>query len=215
MTADVKPRRRYDSPRRRAQAAETRKDILEAARRLFERQGYAATSMAAIAAEAGVAVKTVYYAFETKRGVLVALWHLLLRGDDEPVPVGERPWFKEVLGEPDPRRQLQLNARNSRAVKERAGALLEILRNAAPADAELGALWERIEAEFYDNQRSIVESLQRKDALRRELDVVGATDVMWTLNHPSVYRLLVGERGWTPQRYEEWLADAFCSELLR
>jgi AcrR family transcriptional regulator len=214
MTNPVKPRRRYDSPRRREQAAATRMDILEAAQRLFERQGYSGTSMAAIAAEAQVAVKTVYLAFETKRGVLLALWHLLLRGDEEPIPVGERAWFQEVVEEPNPARQLRLNARNSRIVKERAGALMEILRNAAPADPELEALWNRIQAEFYDNQRSIVEVLERKNALKAGLDVSRATDILWALNHPSLYRLLVGDRGWTPERYEEWLADAFCSELL-
>jgi AcrR family transcriptional regulator len=214
MTNPVKPRRRYDSPRRREQAAATRMDILEAAQRLFERQGYSGTSMAAIAAEAQVAVKTVYLAFETKRGVLLALWHLLLRGDEEPIPVGERAWFQEVVEEPNPARQLRLNARNSRIVKERAGALMEILRNAAPADPELEALWNRIQAEFYDNQRSIVEVLERKSALKAGLDVARATDILWALNHPSLYWLLVGGRGWTPEQYEEWLADAFCSELL-
>ena len=215
MARSVKPRRRYDSPRRREQAAATRRDILVAAQRLFEQQGYAATSMGAIAAEAGVALKTVYLAFETKRGVLLALWHLLLRGDEKPVPVGERPWFREVVEEPDPKRQLRLNARNSRIVKERGGALMEILRGAAPADPELDALWKRIQAEFYDNQRSIVEVLDGKNALRSGLDVAHATDILWTLNHPNLYWLLVGDRGWTPERYEEWLADSLCSQLLR
>jgi AcrR family transcriptional regulator len=215
MTDGVKPRRRYDSPRRREQAAATRRDILEAAQRLFERQGYAATSMAAVAAEAGVAVKTVYLAFETKRGVLLALWHLLLRGDEEPLPVGERPWFREVMEEPDARRQLRLNARNSRMVKERAGALMEVLRDAAPAEPELAALWSRIQAEFFDNQRTIVEALHRKGALKPGLDVDSAADILWTLNHPNVWWLLVGARGWAPDRYESWLADVLCAELLR
>ncbi len=214
MSDNVKPRRRYDSPRRREQAAATRRDILEAALRLFERQGYSATSMAAVAAEAEVALKTVYLAFETKRGVLIALWHLLLRGDEAPVPVGERPWYREVIDEPDPRQQLRLNARNSRNVKERAGALLPILQNAAPADPEIGALWNRIQSEFYDNQRTIVESLDQKQALSPGLDVDRATDIVWTLNHPSVYQLLVVDRGWSADGYEAWLGDAFCRELL-
>lgn len=213
MADDLKPRR-YDSPRRRLQAAATRKEILEAALRLFERRGYAATSMAAIAAEAGVAPKTVYLAFQSKRGLLLALWHLLLRGDEEPVPVGERQWFREVVDEPDPERLLRLNARNSRIVKERAGALLEILRGAAPADVELDALWQRIQTEFYENQRSIVAQLQKNNSLRDGLGVDHGADILWTLNHPSVYRLLVGERGWTLDRYEEWLGDVFCSQLL-
>src|ERR671937_2719513 len=101
MAEPVKSRR-YESPRRRAQAAATRREILEAAQRLFERQGYAATTMAAIAAEAGVALKTVYVAFETKSGLLRALWHLRLRGDEEDVPVGERAWYRAVLEQPDP-----------------------------------------------------------------------------------------------------------------
>src|SRR5215217_4210057 len=96
MAEPVKTRP-YNSPRRREQAAATRRQILDAAQRLFERQGYAATTMAAIAAEAGVATKTVYLAFETKSGVLRALWHLLLRGDDEDRPVADRAWYQEVL----------------------------------------------------------------------------------------------------------------------
>jgi len=213
MPDRLKPRR-YDSPRRRRQAAATRREILAAALRLFEQRGYAATSIASIAAESGVALKTVYLAFQTKRGVVLALWHLLLRGDEEPVPVSERRWFREVMDEPDPERLLRLNARNSRIVKERAGALLEILRSAAPADTELDALWQRIQAEFYDNQRAIVERLQGNNALRPGLDVGHGADILWTLNHPNLYRLLVGDRGWTPGQYEDWLGDAFCSQLL-
>ena len=130
------------------------------------------------------------------------------------MPVGERPWFREVIDEPDPEHLLRLNARNSRIVKERAGALLEILRSAAPADVELDALWMRIQTEFYENQRSIVEQLQNNGALMASLEVDRGADILWTLNHPSVYGLLVGDRGWSLQQYEEWLGDAFCSQLL-
>lgn len=210
----VKPARSYESPRRREQAAETRARVLSAAQRLFESRGYAATSMNAIAAEAGVAAKTVYVAFESKAGVLRALWNVLLRGDDGPAPVGERAWFREVLLEPDPRRQLELNARNSRMVKERVGSLLDVLEGAATADPELGALWERIQREFHENQRAVVRSLHRKRALRPGLGVASATDILWTLNHPAVYRLLVRERGWRPARYEEWFAQAASAQLL-
>jgi len=215
MADRVKPKRAYDSSRRRAQAAATRRDILQAAQRLFEQQGYPATSMTAIADEAGVAVKTVYLAFETKRGVLLALWHLLLRGDEEPVPIGQRPWYQEVIAEPDSERKLFLTAHNSRLIKERAGPLMAILRSAAPTDPDLDALWQRIQTDFYDHQRRIVDSLAEGEALRPGLDVARAADLLWTLNHPDVYWLLVGQRGWTPEEYEEWLADAFCAQLLR
>jgi AcrR family transcriptional regulator len=207
-------KRTYDSPRRREQAAATRRDILEASQRLFEEHGYPATSMAAIAAEAGVALKTVYLAFGTKRGLLLALWHLLLRGDEEPVPVGERSWYRDVIDEPDPARQLRLNAHNSRVVKERVAPLLEVVRDAASTDLELDALWRRIESDFYDNQRAIVQALHDNDGLRPGLDVARATDLLWTLNHPSLYWLLVGERGWTPEQYETWLAEVLAAQLL-
>jgi AcrR family transcriptional regulator len=210
----VKATRRYDSPRRREQAAATRREILEAAQRLFERQGYAATTVAAIAAEAGVALKTVYVAFETKSGLLRALWHLLLRGDEEDAPMGQRQWYRELLEEPDPERQVRLMARTSRLVKLRAAALMEVIRSAAPADPDIAALWSRIQSEFHGIQRPIVESLHEKGALRPGLDVDRATDILWTLNHPNVWQLLVVERGWTPEEHEQWLGDAACSELL-
>jgi AcrR family transcriptional regulator len=206
--------RRYESPRRREQAAATRRDILDAAQRLFERQGYAATTMAAVATEAGVALKTVYLAFETKSGVLRALWNLLLRGDEGEAPVAQRRWYREVLDEPDPERQLRLNARNSRVVKVRIAPLLEVIRSAAPVDPDIDALWQRIQTEFHANQRVIVESLHRRKALAPGLTVDRATDILWTINHPNVWQLLVGERGWTPERFEAWFADLACSQLL-
>jgi AcrR family transcriptional regulator len=206
--------RRYDSPRRREQAATTRREILEAAQRLFERQGYAATTMAAIAAEAGVALKTVYVAFETKSGLLRALWHLLLRGDEDDVPIGDRAWYREVLAEPDPERQLRLGAHNARLVKERAGVLLAVIRSAAAVDADIEALWDRIESDFYVNQRAVVQVLHDNGALRPGLDVTRAADIMWTLNHPDVWHLLVSARGWTSEAWEEWFGDTVCAQLL-
>lgn len=213
MPEPVKPRRRYESPRRREQAEATRRAILGAAKLRFERDGYVATTMAAIAEEAQVSAKTVYTAFETKAGVLRALWHLLLRGDEDERPVGERGWFQEVLDEPDPVQQLRLNARNARRVKARAGTLLGVIRSAAVVDADAAALWDRIGTDFHANQRTIVESLAAKGALRPGLGVERATDVLWTLNHPDVWLLLTG-RGWTPEEFEDWFAGATRAELL-
>jgi AcrR family transcriptional regulator len=213
MADRVKPRR-YDSPRRREQAAATRREILAAAQRLFERQGYAATTMAAIAAEAGVALKTVYVAFETKSGLLRALWHLLLRGDEADVPVGDRDWYRRVVEERDPRRQIELTARNSRLVKERAAALMRVIRNAATADADIAALWARIQSDFHDNQRTIVAALAKNAPLRSGLDVDRAADILWTLNHPDTWLLLVAERGWSPEEWERWFAATVAEQLL-
>jgi AcrR family transcriptional regulator len=215
MAEPVKAKRRYDSPRRRAQAAATRRDILEAAQRLLERRGYAATTMEAIAAEAGVALKTVYLGFETKSGLLRALWNHLLRGGRDDVPVAQQQWYRQVVEEPDPERQLRLGARNSRVVKLRIAALLEVIRSAAPIDPDIAALWHRIQTEFHANQRVIVERLNDKNALSPTLDVDRATDILWTINHPNLWQLLVDERGWTPEQYEQWCADLACSQLLK
>jgi AcrR family transcriptional regulator len=215
MAEPVKAKRRYDSPRRRAQAAATRRDILEAAQRLLERRGYAATTMEAIAAEAGVALKTVYLGFETKSGLLRALWNHLLRGGRDDVAVAQQQWYRQVVEEPDPERQLRLGARNSRVVKLRIAALLEVIRSAAPIDPDIAALWHRIQTEFHANQRVIVERLNDKNALSPTLDVDRATDILWTINHPNLWQLLVDERGWTPEQYEQWCADLACSQLLK
>jgi AcrR family transcriptional regulator len=214
MPGSVKSPRPYNSPRRREQAAATRRSILDAAQRLFERQGYAATTMEAIATEAGVALKTVYVVFTTKSGLLRALWDLLLKGDQDDAAVAERPWYREVMEEPDPERQLRLNARNARMVKERIAGVLEVIRDAAPIDADTAALWELIQTDFYENQRVIVTSLGEKHALHAGLDVTRATDILWTLNHPDQWFLLVGRRGWTADQFEQWFADTAVAQLL-
>jgi AcrR family transcriptional regulator len=211
----VKQTRQYDSPRRREQAAATRRTILDAAQQLFERDGYAATSVPSIAAEAGVALKTVYVGFETKANLLNALWEARLGEDEEAVPVFERAWYRSLVTEPDPERKLRIVAAQAREVKTRSGDLLEVIRNAAWADVEIALLWGRIQAKLLDVQRSVVGQLVESKALAGSLDVATATDILWTLNHPSVWRLLVRERGWTPEQYERWLGDTFCSQLLR
>ncbi|MEA2843824.1 MAG: hypothetical protein QOJ69_1495, partial [Actinomycetota bacterium] len=159
-------RRPYNSPRRREQAAATRRTILEAAERLFVRDGYPTTTMEAIAGEAGVSLKTVYLPFSTKSGLLRALWDLRLKGDEGDPPVVRQEWFREVMEERDPVRKLQLNARNSRAAKTRIGGLFKVIRGAAEIDADCGALWRLIQSDFHANQRTIVDSLHRGGGLR-------------------------------------------------
>jgi AcrR family transcriptional regulator len=215
VTGDVKVARRYESPRRRAQAEATRRDILGAARRRFEADGYAGATMAEIAADAGVALKTVYLAFGTKSGLLRALWNLLLRGDESDVPVAGRQWYLDVLEETDPERQLRLNARNSTAGKQRLAGILEVIRSAAAGDPDVAELSRRIETEYHANQRVIVERLGQRRQLRPGLALDRAADILWTINHPSTWQLLVVERGWTPDEYERWSGDLACTELLR
>ena len=214
MVEPVKAKRRYDSTRRRAQAEATRRDILDAAQRLFERQGYVSTTMEAISAEAGVALKTVYVAFETKSGLLRALWNHLLRGGRDEVPVAEQQRYREILAEPDAERQLRVTVRNSVVVKRRIAGVAEVIRSASTIDPDIGALWKRIQSEFHANQRVIVERLDAKGRLAPGLDVDRAADILWTLNHPNLWQLLVGERGWTPDQFERWFAETARAQLL-
>jgi AcrR family transcriptional regulator len=215
VAKDVKRPRSYRSPRREQQAAATRREIVRAAQQLFEAQGYAVTTMNAVASEAGVALKTVYLAFETKARLLRAVWDVALKGDDSDAPVAQRPWYLEVLDEPDPERKLRRLAAASCAVKLRIAALLRVIRDAAPSDDEIGELWALIQSDFHANQGAVVATLDRVGALAPGVDVARATDILWTLNHPDVWLLLVGQRRWTPLEFEQWLGDTAIAQLLR
>jgi AcrR family transcriptional regulator len=215
MSRPVKASRGYHSPHRQEQAAATKRRILDAAHLLFREQGYPATTMSEIAATAGVSGKTVYLAFETKSRLLRALWDLLLKGDQDDAGVAERPWYRAVLEEPDASRQLAMLAEASCAVKGRIGGIFRVIRTAAPTDPDSGELWRLIQSDFHANQRAVVESLSRKGALRSELDVDRATDILWMLNHPDTWLLLVEDRGWSPAEFEAWFVDTSRHQLLR
>ena len=214
MPAAVNPRRGYDSPRRREQAAETRRKILDAAGELFARDGNAAVAMPALADRAGVALKTVYLAFGTKAGVLHGLWDVRLGGDDQPIPVTERPWYRQLLQADDPHQLVRAGARQSRVVKDRAGDLMRIIRQAAVTEPALAGLWDRIETEFRAVLGGLAERLAALGSLTPGVDVTRATDLLWTLNHPDTWYLLVRQCGWTADAYEQWVGDTLSAQLL-
>ena len=214
MADAVKPARRYESPRRREQAEATRREILDAAERLFLRDGYAATTMAAIAAEARVSLRTVYVAFETKAGVLRALWNHRLRSDQPGVPMTQHPDVLAALDQRDPEQMLRMNARNSTLGKLRIGHLAVVIRTAAPIDPEIAELHHRIDQQYRALQGQFVERLHRRRALKKGLGVERGTDILWVINHPDTWQLYV-DRGWTPEEYERWAGDAAVRELLR
>ena len=216
MTEDVKPRRRYESPRRQEQAAQTRRDILAAAGSLFRERGYGGTSMPQIAARAGVVVETVYRAFGSKAALFREVIESALAGGPTraDVPVEERPAIRALIEEPDPRRQVALYAATQPGIHRRAGPLLRALRDAAGTDRELRKLWDEMEAWRLEGQGRMAGMLAERGALRRGLSVEEARDVVWTLCSLAVHDLLVLERGWSYERYEAWLADALVCELL-
>lgn len=132
---------------------------------------------------------------------------IALSGDDEPVPVRERPWFVEMMDEPDPHRMLALHARNITTMSRRVAAVYSAVEAASTADPEVGALWESLQTQRLAGSRMVAERLAGKAALREGYDADAVTDVLWSVGSPMVYRKTVGERGWTPERYEHWMAD--------
>lgn len=214
MSVSVKGRRPYRSPKRQAQAAATRREIEEAARALFLERGYAGTSLADVAKVADVSLPTVKLVFGTKAGLLLAVWDRAVKGGADPRPVADQPWFEELLASPHPGDHLELQARASAQVKGRIAALVEVIRAAAPSDPEIAVLWSRMQEEFYANQRATIRVLRQKTPLRHGLDEEQATDILWTLNSTAVYQLLVGERGWTSEQYQGWLAATLRAQLL-
>lgn len=216
MSEDVKPRRRYDSRRRREQAEGTRRDIVTAAGTLFRERGYTATSMPMIAAQAGVVVETVYRIFGTKAGLFRAVVEALLAGGTSRAgqPVEERPAIRAVIEEPDPRQQVALYAATQPGIHRRSGPLLRALRGAMATDPELAALWQELEAWRLGGQGRFAGMLAERGRLRPGLSVEDARDGVWTLCSLAVHDLLVVERGWSSERYEEWLTSALTCLLL-
>ena len=216
MTEDVKPRRRYDSARRQAQAAQTRQDILAAAHRLFLERGYAGTTLAAIAQAAGVVVETIYRAYGSKAELFKAVVRAAVAGgaDRAQFPPDQRPAIAAVIAETDPHRQLELYAATQPGIHARAGPLLRVLIGAAAADPELAAVWDQLEDERLTGMGRFAGLLADRGVLRPELSVEEARDLLWTLNSLAVHDLLVLQQGWSPERYRDWLAGALARELL-
>ena len=134
--------------------------------------------------------------------MLIALRGRLVRGDD-PAQVAEQDWFRQMAAEPDPRERVRLFAHRQAEIKQRAGTIAEIIRRAAPADPEIAALWERFMQDFYDNQRLVVKQLGDDGALK--LDPGRATDILWTINHPtSTTCWSPNEAGRTPSTKPGW-----------
>ena len=215
MTESVKPRRRYQSPRRAAQAAQTRRDVVTAAGLLFRERGYG-VPLADIASEAGVVVETIYRIFGNKAALFSAAVEALLAGGAVRVeiPVGDRPSIRAILDEPDPRRQVAGYAATQPGIHRRAGPLLRALRDARGSDPELRRLWDEMEAWRLEGQGRFVQMIAERGALRPGLPVDVGTDITWTLCSLAVYDLLVLDRGWSDERYQAWLADALARELL-
>lgn len=213
MSERVKPRG-YRSPRRREQAAQTRGAILDAARALLVERGYARTTMAAIAEQAGVSVETVYAAVGAKPALVRLLIETAISGIDQPVDADERDYVRAVRAEPDARAKLAVYAAAMRRIQPRMAPLFRMLQAAAPAHPELAALWREISERRAANMRLFAAELAATGQLRGDLTVEEVADIVWTMNSSEYYLLLVIERGWDLDRFERWLAEAWQRLLL-
>lgn len=197
---------------RAEQAAQTRRRILDAAARVLERQGFAGTRIDDVAIEAGVAVPTVYKVFTNKVNLLIGAVTLTMAGDDA-APIDQQAWFSEQLDETDPARQLHLIARNARRMFERVGQLLNVLRAAAPLDADLARAWHDIAAQRLDRSRRTAKNLTAKAPARLRLSRDDTARTLLALTEPELYTTYTaGNR--TAAQYEAWLADLLCRALL-
>ncbi|HEX9539702.1 MAG TPA: TetR family transcriptional regulator [Streptosporangiaceae bacterium] len=205
-------KRRYDASKRRQAATRTRTAILDAALELFAGQGYAATPMTAIAEHAGVALDTVYASVGRKPQLARLLIETAISGSSQAVPAEERDYVRAIQAAPDAETKIAIYASAMRMIAGRLAPVLSILQQAAPAEPELAALWREIAERRAANMRRFVADLAAVAPLRVDLDE--AADIAWATNAPELYQLLAGQRGWSPERYEHFLADAWRRLLL-
>lgn len=201
--------------RRGERARATRGRIADAGLDLFLRQGYAPTTLEQIAAQAGVAVQTVYFHFGNKRTVLKEAVDLLAASDDEPVAVLDRPWMQQVRTEPDARKALSLWMGASRDIFARVAPIMSIVRDAAGADPDMAGQWETNQQQRVIAHRQLAEQLADKAGLRPRLSVDRAADILFALNSFEVYLLLTTVRGWTPEEWEHWVTSTIAAAVLR
>jgi AcrR family transcriptional regulator len=208
-------RRPYSSAARQTAALATRESIIEAARRVFLERGYAGATMPAIAEAAGVALDTVYAAVGKKPTLFRLLVETAISGRGEAVPAEERDYVRALRAEPDSARKLEIYAAAVSAIHPRLAPLFQVLQAAASTEPELAKLWGEISRRRAANMHLLAESLAATGRLRAGLTVGVAADILWGMNSPEFYLLLVEQRGWSPEAFQRWLEDAWIRLLLQ
>jgi AcrR family transcriptional regulator len=201
-------KRPYKSLVRERQAGDTRVRIVEATRQLLQSKGYAGMTIEAIARRAEVSAQSVYAIFKSKTGILLALLDQSTFGADYDDAV------RRAMTATDPETRLRLAAPIARGIHDAQSAAFDLLRGAGVVAPELAKLEEQRESLRYERQEGMIISLRDAGRLRPELDHASARDIFWMLTGRDVYRMLVRERGWSSQKYEDWLADSLVRSLL-
>jgi AcrR family transcriptional regulator len=219
MPSRVKPPvatpRGYDSTRRRAAADQTRRRILAAAQEQFLAHGYAATTVADVAAAAGVATQTLYSSVGGKAELLKQAIDVAIAGDDLPVAVSDRPFVEQIHAEPGGRRKLALYARHLRRGLERSAGLDAVVRAAADADPVAAELRDTLDAQRVTGMRGLAGHLRSSRVLRRGVTVERAADILSAHMDPRLYEWFITYRGWTGRQYEIWYTEVTAATLLR
>jgi AcrR family transcriptional regulator len=211
--SDVK--RRYDVSGRQEQARVRRLRVVLSARELFERDGYRATTVAAIAAAASVSPEMVYKTFATKSAIAKAVFDLALAGDDEPVPIRLRPAMVAIQGEPDARIKIARFVDGLVQRLERSAGIQIMVRDGRHVDESLQPVWDQLLAEGLAGMRLLGRDLLGTGQLRDGVDLDEVTDTLWNYLAIDHYERLVMLRGWTTDRFQEWLTRAITDALCR
>jgi AcrR family transcriptional regulator len=198
----------YKSLVRERQAADTRRRIVEATRQLLQKEGYAGMTIEAIARRAEVSAQSVYAIFKSKRGILTELLDRSTFGPEYDEAV------RQALSANDPETRLRLAAPIARQIHDAQSATFDLLRGAGVVAPELAKLEQKRECLRYERQERMIASLRDAGSLRPGLDYTTARDILWTLTGRDIYRMLVRERGWPSQKYQDWLADTLVPSLL-
>jgi AcrR family transcriptional regulator len=211
----VAVKRRYESAHRQEQAQQTRRAILDAAATLFVDPGYAATALTAVAAEAGVAVQTVYKVFGSKKALLSALVDVTIAGDDEDVALAQRQFVADIRALSGARAKLERYAVHLAETHARQAPVMLALAGAATADPDAAAIWRKNLTERRQGMAMFAADLAVSGELRPEHTVETAADVLWLAMDFRNWDWLVRERGWSPERFRRWYVDTVAAAILR
>ena len=214
MSLEKPAKRKYNSSQRKEQARQTRRQIIEAARRLFVARGYSRTSVESIAQEAGVAVETVYARFGNKHSILSALISFSLLGDDDPTPLLQREGPLAVVQEKDQLRQIELFSADMTGIMGRIAPLFSVMRAAAMTEPVIDEMLHKILIERAEKMKFFVSALLTNGPLREGLTQEGAAEAVWALTSAEVYTLTVTDLGWSVEKYRVWLADMLTRILI-
>jgi AcrR family transcriptional regulator len=199
---------------RAEQARATRRRIIDAAAAQFVAHGYGATLLDQVAERAGVAVQTVYFHFGNKRTLLKEALDVAAVGDDDPVPLLERPWVREIQEEADPRRIIERWLVTSREILDRIAPLMRVLRGATSTDAEVAAQWETNQDQTRTAHGFLIGLLAERGALRTGLDAEQARDIAFVIGNVEAYLQYTDVCGWTMDEWQERTASVLAGALL-